>query len=261
MSRVDLAHTYLEAQVTGKGEPVVLCPGLAGLGSFWSKQVPVLSALYQVITYDHRGCGNSDPDLVEVSVESMAADLLALLDALGIDRVSLVGHSTGGAIGQYLAVHHPGRIGRLVLSCTWPASDAYFSSLFKLRKRVIEVMGISDYGLVGSFFMYPPRYLAEHPELLGPKTVDRAEQYVQAYRRRIDAILKFDSRPYLGRIREPTLVIGAADDLITPAYFSEELAQKISGAALTLLTYGGHYCPVTATDDYNARLMRFLVRS
>lgn len=258
MSRVDLPDTYLEAEVSGKGEPIVLCPGLAGLGSFWSKQVPALSARYQVITYDHRGCGGSDPELGEVSVETMAADLLGLLDALGIERATLVGHSTGGAIGQYLAAHHPDRIARLVLSCTWPASDAYFSGLFNLRKRVIELMGLSDYGLLGSYFIYPPRYLAEYPEILAPKTVDRAEQVARSYRRRIDAILKFDSRPYLEKIRVPTLVIGAADDILTPPYFSEELAKRISGAELALLPCGGHYCPVTATDDYNARLKRFL---
>jgi aminoacrylate hydrolase len=121
-------------------------------------------------------------------------------------------------------------------------------------------MGIAEYGLLGTFLLYPPRYLAEHPEVLAPKAVDLPEKFTETSRRRIEAILKFDSRPYLGKIRVPTLVIGAADDVLTPAYFSEELAQKIRGAELALLPYGGHYCPVTATEEYNARLLQFLSR-
>lgn len=260
MSRVELPDTYLEAEVVGEGETVVLSPGLAGLGSFWSKQVPALSANYKVVTYDHRGCGRSKRDIVAVSVESMAADLLALLDALGIERAALVGHSTGGAIGQYLAAHHPDRLTGLVLSCSWPASNIYFVRLLDFRKRVLEVMGVGDYGLIGSFFLYPPRYLAEHPELLGPKVIDHAELFMETSRRRIEAILEFDSRPYLGSVRMPTLIIGAVDDMLTPQFFAQELARSITGAEITLLPYGGHSCPVTATDEYNAVLLRFLGR-
>ncbi len=260
MPRIELPDTYLEAEVVGQGPAIILSPGLAGLRSFWSAQVPALSAHYRVVTYDHRGCGRSKRDVVEVSVESMAADLLAVLDALDIERATLLGHSTGGAIGQYLAAHHPDRLTGLVLSCSWPASNPYFARLLDFRKRVLEVMGTADYGLIGSFFLYPPRHLAEHPELLAPKAIDHPELFAQTSRRRIEAILRFDSRTYLSRVRVPTLIIGAADDMLTPPFFAHELAQLIKGSELTLLSYGGHSCPVTATEEYNARLLHFLAR-
>lgn len=260
MPRIELPDTYLEAEITGQGAAIILSPGLAGLGSFWSRQVPVLSARYKIVTYDHRGCGRSNREVVEVSVEAMAADLLALLDALDIERATLLGHSTGGAIGQYLAAHHPDRLTGLILSCSWPASNPYFARLLDFRKRVLEVMGTADYGLIGSFLLYPPRHLAEHPELFDPKVIDHPELFAQTSRRRIEAILRFDSRAYLSRVRVPTLVIGAADDMLTPPFFAHELARHIIGSELSLLSYGGHSCPVTATEEYNARLMEFLGR-
>ncbi|MFA7666731.1 MAG: alpha/beta hydrolase [Burkholderiaceae bacterium] len=258
MARIELPYTWLEYSETGHGEPLVLSPGLAGRSAFWSNQLAALASRYRVITYDHRGCGASDPAPAPVSVATMAQDLLALLDALGLERASVIGHSTGGAICQHLAVHAPERLDRIVLSCSWTARDAYMRSLFHVRKRVLESCGLDDYGTIGSLFLYPPRHLHEHPELLEPKAHPDPEAFIQTMSRRIDAILAFDCRADLGRIRVPTLVIGAVDDTLTPAYFSRELAERIPDARLVLLPYGGHYCPVVQPARYNAALLDFL---
>ena len=77
---------------------------------------------------------------------------------------------------------------------------------------------------------------------------------------RIEAILRFDRRAELTRIAAPTLVVGAEDDAVTPAYFSEELGRLIPGAATELLAGGGHFFPVTAAEEFRRLLLDFLER-
>ncbi len=77
---------------------------------------------------------------------------------------------------------------------------------------------------------------------------------------RIDAILRFDRRADLPRIKAPTLVVGAKDDAVTPAYFSEELGRLIPGARTVILPAGGHFFPVLAIEEFQPLLLDFLDR-
>jgi aminoacrylate hydrolase len=78
---------------------------------------------------------------------------------------------------------------------------------------------------------------------------------------RIAAILRFDRRAELGRIRAPTLVFAAHDDLITPAYFSEALAAAIPGARLVMLPEGGHFYPRVVPEAFQRTVIDFLTAS
>src|SRR5678815_618824 len=91
---------YYEAH--GDGPPLMLVSGLNGVASFWAKQVPVLAKSFRVILHDHRGTGQSTHSRMSYSVDQMATDVLALMDALHVESAHLAGHSTGGAIGQTL---------------------------------------------------------------------------------------------------------------------------------------------------------------
>jgi pimeloyl-ACP methyl ester carboxylesterase len=104
MPTVTANGTTLYYETHGQGAPVMPVPGLGGLGSYWRPQIPAFSHRYRVIVHDHRGTGRSEWASNRYSVEQMAADTLALMDALGLERVHFVGHSTGGAIGQILAI-------------------------------------------------------------------------------------------------------------------------------------------------------------
>ena len=75
---------------------------------------------------------------------------------------------------------------------------------------------------------------------------------------RIDAILAFDRTEQLGRIKTPTLVVGAEDDLVTPAYFSEELARLIPGAEIKIFPRGGHGFTQVRAREFNQAVLPFL---
>src|SRR3989442_9488295 len=97
MPTISIGDADLYYEERGSGPPLLLVPGLSGVGSFWIKQVEALSRDFRVITHDHRGAGQSTHSRIRYSVEQMADDVLRLMDRLGIAAAHLVGHSTGGA--------------------------------------------------------------------------------------------------------------------------------------------------------------------
>ena len=118
MTQVAAAGGEIYYEETGEGEPLVFVSGLSGLGRYWQPQVPVFSARFRVITYDQRGTGASDRLQRVFSIDQMAAELAALMDAMRIERAHIVGLSTGGAIAQTLAITNPDRVARLVICGT-----------------------------------------------------------------------------------------------------------------------------------------------
>ena len=105
-------------------------PGLGGVGVYWKPNLPALSAKYRVIVHDHRGAGQSTHSKIRYSVDQMTDDLVRLMDHLKIEKAHLVGHSTGGAIGQTLALKSPERLKSMVLFATWTKADFFFRHLF-----------------------------------------------------------------------------------------------------------------------------------
>jgi aminoacrylate hydrolase len=190
----------------------------------------------------------------------MAADTLGLMDHLDIDRATMVGQSTGGAIGQHLAATQPSRISRLVLSSTWTHADAYFARQFTLRKDLLRSAGTDLYTRTGSLLLYSPEWLRDHDREIAEaeaRAVADAPS-LEIMLSRIEALLHFDGRALAPRIVCPTLVIAALDDRITPPYFSRALALAIPGAQLVLLEGGGHFLPVVQAERYAEIVLPFL---
>lgn len=260
MPSLSICDAKLHYEEAGQGPPLLLVPGLSGLGSFWERQVRDLAHDFRVIVHDHRGAGKSSHSRIRYSVEQMAADVLALMDELHIRAAHFVGHSTGGAIGQVLAQDHPDRLESLVLSHTWPGRDAYFRRLFESRREILNGLGVEAYLRASVLFLAPPWWVSTNDALITEmhRAQAAAAAPVEVMTSRIDAIMAFDRRDRLGTIRTPTLVIVAADDTITPRFYSEELAQRIPGAKLVVLEGGGHFAPQVTPDAYNRAVGTFL---
>src|SRR5262245_50958035 len=130
MPKADLGEFEIYYEVHGEGTPLLLVPGLGGTGNYWTPQLERFSKHFQVIVHDHRGTGQSTRSQIEYSVDQMTSDLVKLIDFLGIERAHLVGHSTGGAIGQTMAIEHPDRLLSLVLYATWTTCDPFMRRVF-----------------------------------------------------------------------------------------------------------------------------------
>ena len=244
----------------GSGEPLLLVSGLGGTAAYWKPNLPALAAKYRVIVHDHRGAGQSAHSKIRYSVEQMTDDVLALMDHLEIGRAHVVGHSTGGAIGQILATRNPDRLRKLVLFATWTTADKFFRQLFAARRVLLTQVGKEAYVRAGTLFLYPPSWIKANEKMIDERENLAIAAFAppEVVASRIDAIVAFDRTAELAKIRTPTLVLCARDDFITPAYFSEELAQRIPGAKLVLLPEGGHCASETALEAFNSSVLDFL---
>jgi aminoacrylate hydrolase len=242
--------------VHGAGPPLLLVPGLGGMASAWAAVLPALARRFTVILHDHRGTGISSRCDRPYSIASIAADVLALMDHLDLPSAALVGHSTGGAVGQHLALHTPERLTRLVLSATWARSCAYMRRLFALRLLVLDRLGVAAYQELGELVLFPPWWIASQPET--PPRADATPLEIEIIRRRIGAIMAHDTQDDLARIAVPVQVITALDDAVVPAAHSDGLAHDIPGARLALLGDGGHLIARTCPQAYLAQVEPFL---
>ena len=255
----DGEQLYFESH--GGGPPLLIITGLGGLASFWHPHVDALAASFRVILYDHRGCGQSSLKPVSFSVEQMAVDALALLDHLELDRVSISGHSTGGAIGQVLAVEQHDRLERLMLCASWPGTDPYFDLLFHVRSSVLKTQGPAEYIRQTVLYGRPPAWLRDHPadtDLPNASTVSALMQSVDCTLGRIAAIRAFDRRADLDRIAIPVLVTCANDDMVTPVHLSRELIAAIPGSRADLLEWGGHFYPIIRPEEFRRQIFEFM---
>jgi aminoacrylate hydrolase len=260
IQRIDVGDAEIHTEITGSGPDLLLVAGLGGRGAFWHKQVQTFAQHFRVITFDHRGCGESTPDKVVYGAEHMAKDVLALMDSMEIECARLVGHSTGGAIGQHIALKHPERLKQLVLSCSWAGPDTYLTELFRTRREVLISCGPLAYLTMGTYLAMPPRALQEQMSDARAFMEERLAAFpgLEVELSRINAVYTHDLRSEIHKIAVPTLCIGAENDGITPPGFTEEMARLIPDAELHLLHSGGHFCPIAATDEYNPRVLEFL---
>ena len=245
----------------GSGPPLVLVTGLSGIAGFWAQHVEALAENFTLVLHDHRGTGQSSLSQIDYSVDQMADDVLQLINHLSFDRVHFTGHSTGGAIGQVLALDHRERLERMVLSATWAGQDAYFNLFFEWRKKLLLEVGPKDYLRSILLVAKPPQWFREHPEEaadLTPEMLNARVPDLHCAASRLDAIMAYDRRAQVNGITTPTLVICTEDDMVTPPYLSWELAELIPGANLTLLPDGGHFYPQTRPEAFLEAVIGFL---
>lgn len=167
--RLRIDDVELNVAVAGDGPPVLLLHGFPDDHTVWRKQVPALvDAGYRVIAPDTRGCGDSSvpPRVRDFHIDRLTADLVGVLDALGIERARVVGHDWGAVQAWYLAMHHPARVERLVaLSVGHPYAYAHAGLAQKLRGFyvfVIQLRGLAEL-LVTLFDWWAFRRFADFP--------------------------------------------------------------------------------------------------
>lgn len=247
--------------VTGAGPPILLAPGLGGDGRFWNGVISLLEDRYRLITFDHRGAGRSDRPEGDYRIGVITADILGILDQEGVERAHLVGHSTGGAIVQSLAIDAPMRSLSCIISASWAKPDARMRMLFAVRASLLRQGLVAEYQTLTHVLGYAPDWIEAHQESLQAAVASAAERLapLPVAEARICMLLDFDRYAELGKIRAAVLVIGAEDDLMIPLHHSVEIANSIEGARLERVE-GGHFHPATRPDIFARLVADFLER-
>ncbi|MFJ9038433.1 3-oxoadipate enol-lactonase [Streptomyces sp. NPDC102406] len=214
--------------------PLLLGPSLGTSMALWDQVAPEVSSAHRVVRWDLPGHGGSAPELIAegATVADLAALVLDLADALGIERFAYAGVSLGGAVGLHLAVHHPERIDRLAVLC----SSAHFGGDRPWRERAARVREEGTGGVADSA---PTRWFT--PGFTVPRLVrDHRAADAGAYAACCDALAAFDLRDRLGEITAPTLLVAGRDDPATPPAHLREIADAVPGAELVELAGASH---------------------
>ncbi|SFT49701.1 alpha/beta fold hydrolase [Paraburkholderia aspalathi] len=252
-----LTDAGVAGATAGNGSAILFISGLGGRGTFWHRVMDILSPDYQTITFDHPGVGASER-VDEQSIPNVVAAALDVLDTLGIDRATIVGHSTGSLVAQAIALEFPQRCVQLVLSGGWARPDGRFRDCFILRKQVLMKAGSVAYDLLSDLLGYPNAWYnsaiarSQQPEFDGPHQTDDA-----IVADRIDMLLHYSRSDELHRLDLRTLVIGARDDMVVPIEHSRELSSLIRGSVLVEMD-GGHFFPKVETSKYARHLLQFV---
>ncbi|MBR8744272.1 3-oxoadipate enol-lactonase [Nocardiopsis sp. MG754419] len=251
---VALHHT-----VSGPADapPLVLGGSLGTTLDMWEPQVEALSASFRVIRIDHRGHGSSPAPEGPYSLADLGGDVLDLLDRLGIERAHYVGLSIGGMIGQWLAIHAPERIDRLVLLATSP----YMGPAQNWRDRAALVREQGTAALADSVVerWFTPAFVEAHPQDVARLRDQIAATPDQGYAGCCGAIEHHDTRKDLDRITAPTLVVSGAEDPSTPPDgHGSLLAEGIPGAQYVVLEDAAHLLSWEHADRVNTLLSRHL---
>jgi pimeloyl-ACP methyl ester carboxylesterase len=262
MPTLETPGASLHYSWAGAGPPVLLIQGVGVVGDGWTPQVDGLKDRFTLISFDNRGIGSSTIRDGRLTIEDMAGDALAVVDAVGFDRVHVVGHSMGGVIAQAVALHSPHRVKSLAFLCTFArGKDGSHVTLAMLATAMR--MRIGTRPMRRNAFLeliMPARYLqqVDRPALasrLQPLFGHDLADQPTIVMKQLRAMSKFDAG---ARLRElapiPTLVVAAAEDRIAIPSSGRALAAAIPGAKYVEIPDAGHGLPIHRADETNALL-------
>ncbi|RPH61137.1 MAG: 3-oxoadipate enol-lactonase [Burkholderiales bacterium] len=234
--------------------PLVLLNSLGTDHSLWEPVMPGLTRHFRVLRLDKPGHGASDARAGDYTIEQLGRDVLAMMDAAGVQRAHLCGVSIGGMIGIWLAANAPERIDRLVLSNT---SARLAPEGFVERIRLIREGGIAAIAdtVLGRFFT--AGFVARADERFHSVRTTLLQVDPAGYVGCCAALRDMDLRPLLARIAAPTLVVTCRDDQSTPAAMGEAIAAAVPGAKHVQWTLA-HIPFVEAPERYVALVTDFL---
>ena len=243
------------------GGPVVMMAHAMGTSHrIWDRQAPALADRYRLLLYDWRGHGASDAPEGPYSLDGFAADAVGVMDALGIDRVVWVGISTGGMIGQGVAIGHPGRVQAAALCNTMARATPRYRQWVVERQAAVRASGMAPVWDMTHKLWFSDAYAdAAGPDYAAIRGLFTATD-TAGYLAGTSAVAELDYLDRLDRISCPVLVLGAGDDPVTPPARAEELRGGIAGAELAMLPGLRHFSNVEAPDAFNAPLRAFLDR-
>lgn len=261
MAFVQLEDGELHYQIDGPQDaPVLVLSGSLGTDlHMWDSQVTALSKSFRVVRYDTRGHGQSLVTQGPYTIEQLGRDVLALLDALKIERAHFCGLSMGGLIGQWLGIHAGDRLHKLIL-CNTAArigdQAMWEPRLERIEKGGAQAMEELAEGAAGRWFT--PEFAHKHPDKVCAVTDVLAGTSPLGYAACCAAVRDADLRKEVASINVPTLIICASHDAVTTVADGHFLQNHIYGSQLSDY-YAAHLSSVELGEVFALRVTDFLL--
>lgn len=262
MDFVDIAGVRLAYRLDGDPNlPVLVFSNSLGTDTrMWDVQSAQLSRHFRVLRYDTRGHGQSGNGAPGFGIDTLGRDVIALMDALRIERAHFCGLSLGGMTGMWLGVNAPQRIDMLVLANT--AAKVGTAEMWTTRAATVRKDGMSS--IVDALLQrwFTADFLSGH-EARNASVLVLARQMmrsssVDGYASACDMLAAMDQRATVARIKAPTLVIAGKQDLATPPADAQFLAAQVGHARLVELD-AAHLSNLERPAEFTAEVERFLL--
>ena len=257
--------TRIHYEVTGRpgATPILMIQGLGASKNAWNLQRIAMATRFRSISLDNRGAGRSDKPTQPFTLEQMADDAIAVLDATGVETAHVVGASMGGVISQIIAVKYPHRVRSLTLVCTACRNHPWRQELLQSWAHTAEEKGMIEVGKEAAQWVMSPRSfrrLVPAFTWMGPLAALRPRH---SFVSQIQAILdtREDLVDELSSITAPTMVIVGNQDILTPRGDSEEIAERIPNAELVVISGAAHGLMMEHSTTFNKILIEFLQRT
>src|SRR5437763_13209092 len=255
MIEADGCAIHVEVEGPDHAPVLMLSNSLGTTLHMWDPQVAPFTEHFRLVRYDRRGHGKSGVPKGPYTMERLGHDVLAVLDALGIDKVNWCGLSMGGMVGQWLGANAPDRVERLVLSNT----SCYFAdkTAWNDRLKFVREHGVAALAGPNMERWFTKGFRERSPETIARMIEMFAATPLEGYVGCGEAVRDMDHRALLPKIKAPTLVIiGRHDPATTPAA-GEFIRSQIPGAAQVVLD-AAHISNVEQPAAYASAVVDFL---
>ena len=249
----------------GTGKPLVLISGLGYPLWQWHRMVPFLAEQFQVIAFDNRGVGQSDKPEGPYTAQMLAADTAGLLDALGIEKAIIVGHSMGGFIAQSLALDFPSKVEKLIL-CSTNFGGPHHVPVTPEAMRVLS--DVTSDALTrfknGLAVSTAPGWAEKNPQMIDEWVKWRVANPIEPapYQAQLAIGLSlmteaaaFETK--LPRLNIPTLILFGKHDKVVPPENASLLSKQIANSKVVIFPDAGHFFPIEIAEAAAQAVIEF----
>lgn len=256
MPYLDLPTHRLHYRVDGRVDApwLLFCNSLGTDLTMWDHQVADLADDFRILRYDRRGHGLSSAPPAPYTLADLGGDVLALLDALHIERVHFCGLSIGGLTGQWLGTHAGERIDRLVVVAT--SARIGTSESWAARIEAVHRDGLTPLAAGTEERWFTAAFRAAEPEIVADILARFTATSAEGYAGCCAALAGADLRPEIHRITCPVLAISGADDPVCPPADLEQIAHAVADGRHVSLP-GRHLVNVESAEAFTAAIRDF----
>ncbi len=257
-----IGNHSLYYELVGQGHPLVMIRGVGSNADHWYEQAPALSQKFKLLLFDNRGIARSSDPGGPFSIGDMAADTIALMDAVGIKKAHVLGYSMGGMIAQEMALNYPQKMAGLILVAT----DCGISRRIKAEPETTRLfsemirLGTDEAKIEAAGCLFAKQTFEKKPEVIQRYT-EVSQRYPASQKmlaKQWAAVTQHDACKRLPKISSPTLAITGAEDVLIPPQNATVLAERIPDAQMISIDGGGHLFLIEQPRQFNSAVIEFL---
>jgi len=265
MPKVKANNRTLNYDRQGSGDPMVLIPFLTADHACYAFQVPEYSKHFTCFSVDLRGTGESDATKGDYSIEDLADDIAAFMQAANIQKAHISGLSLGAAVGMWFAAKYPNKVQSLSLHSPWTKTDGFLKAVIESwRAMATGLQSVAETTILGIFpWCFTPELYnsrSDYIQTLSAFVRSRPAQSLESFLQQSDAVLRHDVSAQLGRITARTQITFGSHDMLTSTRFATEMHSKIPNSELHVFEGCAHAALYQDVQGFNEKTLDFLKR-